>query len=56
MPKSEDFVQNKFDLGDGKEMSIVLSNPPTGKCLVKNIFWDPVAQKIVIQFDNIPQP
>ena len=56
MPKSEDFVQDKFELEGGKDMSIVLSIPPSGKCLVKNIYYDPTTGKLVVEYDDVPQP
>ena len=56
MPKPEDFVQNKFELDEGKIMSIVLSNPPKGKFLVKNLYIEPTTGKLIVEYDDVPQP
>lgn len=31
------------------------SNPPKGFCRITNQYWDPVNQKVVVEFDNVPK-
>jgi len=33
-----------------------LSNPPSGKCRVTNIYVDPRTGKLEVEWDNTPQP
>ena len=32
----------------------LISNPPSGKCKVTNIYVDPVTGKTVIEYENVP--
>ena len=34
--------------------SVVTSTPPTGKFKVTDIYYDPEADRIIIQYDNTP--
>ena len=35
---------------------IVVSLPPVGCCPIFNIYWNPVTQKIVVEYDDEPKP
>jgi hypothetical protein len=34
----------------------ILSNPPSGKCKITNIYIDPVTGKTVVEYDTVPVP
>ena len=37
-------------------LNTAVSNPPSGKCKVTNLFVDPVTGKLVVEYDNTPTP
>jgi hypothetical protein len=34
--------------------TLLVSNPPNGKCKVTNIYVDPDTEKTVIEYDDVP--
>jgi hypothetical protein len=34
----------------------VRSIPPSGKCKILNIYWDPEREKIEVEYDDNPEP
>ena len=36
------------------ESILLVSDPPTGKCKVINVYWDPDTQRAVFEFDDTP--
>jgi len=38
------------------EVSGVPSSPPSGKCRVINLYVDPATGKLVVEWDDIPEP
>jgi len=43
-------------LPDGEEFPMLKSAPPSGKCKITNLYVDPVTGKVVIQYDDTPNP
>ena len=39
---------------DQIDYSVVTSTPPKTKCKVTDIYYDPEADKIIVQYDNTP--
>lgn len=37
-----------------RESVLLVSEPPSGKCKVINIYWDPDTQKAVFEYDDTP--
>jgi len=35
---------------------ILVSLPPSGKCRILNIYWDPVSEKAVFEYEDTPIP
>ena len=50
-------------LDDGRELVLppgsnatVRSIPPSGKCRILNVYWDPDEEKAVFEFEDVPEP
>ena len=60
----EEMVEHDIEQGhdhdgvDSKwlEVSGVPSNPPSGKCRVLNLYVDPVTEKLIVKWDDTPEP
>ncbi len=48
----------EFYVWSGTEWLLMsfVSNPPSGKCKVTNFYVDPATGKLVVEYDNNPEP
>ena len=69
-PEAGEYTGQPFFASDTKEHYIwnggewviigawvpVRSEPPSGMCKVLNVYWNPVLQKMVVDYDDDPMP
>lgn len=46
---------HEFD-GESAGKVLMLSVPPSGKCRILNIYYDPVENKAIFEYEDVPVP
>jgi hypothetical protein len=53
IPLSRFKVPGTLPPGDN---ATIRSIPPTGKCAILNMYWDPDEQKVIYEYEDEPEP